>query len=86
MSTTPPAAVPNLVSVVIPCYKGERYLAQAIESCLRQTHRELEVIVVDDASPTPDAAIAERFAAADPRVRVVRRAENGMISRALNSG
>ena len=45
MSTTPPAATPNLVSVVIPCYRGDRYLAQAIESCLRQTHRELEVIV-----------------------------------------
>ena len=86
MSTSPPAPVPNLVSIVVPCYKGERYLAQAIESCLRQTHRELEVIVVDDASPTPDAALAERLAAADPRVRVVRRPENGMISRALNSG
>ena len=86
MSTSPPAPVPNLVSIVVPCYKDERYLAQAIESCLRQTHRELEVIVVDDASPTPDAALAERLAAADPRVRVVRRPENGMISRALNSG
>ena len=77
---------PDLVSIVIPCYKGERFLAPAIESCLAQTHRELEVIVVDDRSPTPDAAIAEGYAARDPRVRVVRRAENGGISRALNSG
>ena len=79
-------ATPNLVSIVIPCYRGERYLAKAIESCLEQTHRDLEVIVVDDCSPTPDAAIAEAFAAKDSRVRVVHRAENGMISRALNSG
>lgn len=86
MNLSEQPVTPNLVSVVIPCYRGERYLAQAIESCLAQTHRDLEVIVVDDLSPTPDAEIADRYAATDSRVRVVRRAENGMISRALNSG
>jgi glycosyltransferase involved in cell wall biosynthesis len=76
----------RLVSIVIPTYRGERYLAAAIESCLSQTYRSIEVIVVDDCSPTPDAAIAEKYAQQDTRVRVVRRSENGMISRALNSG
>jgi glycosyltransferase involved in cell wall biosynthesis len=77
---------PGLVSIVIPTYRGERYLAAAIESCLSQTYRSIEVIVVDDCSPTPDVAIAEKHVLQDPRVRVVRRSENGMISRALNSG
>ncbi len=75
-----------LVSIVIPCYKGTKYLRQAIESCLRQTHRELEVIVVDDASPQDDAEIAEAYVRADPRVRLIRRPVNGGVSRAFNAG
>lgn len=80
------AAVPGLVSIVIPCYGGEKYLAEAIESCLCQTYRNIEVIVVDDASPDACAAIGIRFAEADPRVRVVQCARNGGVSRAFNAG
>ncbi len=76
----------DFVSIVIPCYRGSRFLAEAIESCLRQTHRELEVIVVDDASPDDCAAIAERYVRSDDRVRLIRRLENGGVSRAFNSG
>ncbi len=76
----------DLVSIIIPCYRGSRFLGQAIESCLRQTHRELEVIVVDDASPDDCAEIAERYAQSDSRVVVIRRSENGGVSRAFNSG
>ncbi len=76
----------NLVSIIIPCYRGSRFLGEAIESCLRQTHRELEVIVVDDASPDDCAEIAERYVRSDDRVRLIRRAENGGVSRAFNSG
>lgn len=75
-----------LVSVVIPCYRGRRYLRAAIDSCLGQTAPDLEVIMVDDASPGADHEVADEAARADPRVRVVRRAENGGIGRALNSG
>lgn len=75
-----------LVSIVIPCYRGRTYLRQAMVSCLSQTHRNLEVIVVDDVSPDADHEIAAEMAASDPRIRVVRRTENGGIGRALNSG
>jgi len=78
--------MPTLVSVVIPCYKGSRFVAQAIESCLNQTHRELEVIVVDDASPENDAEIAASYVARDSRVRILRHAKNGGVSRAYNTG
>lgn len=78
--------VSGLVSIVIPCYRGARYLGEAIESCLRQTYGDLEVIVVDDASPDDCAAIAERYARRDGRVRVIRRPSNGGVSRAFNSG
>lgn len=61
-------------------------LPRAIHSVLRQTHRELELVVVDDASPDPGAAraIAESFA--DSRVRFVRRDVNGGPAAARNSG
>ena len=77
---------PAVVSIVIPCYRGERYLAEAIESCLAQTHEAVEVVVVDDASPDSCLAIAGRFAQSDPRVSIVRRAQNGGVSRAFNDG
>ena len=78
--------MPALVSIVIPCYNGSRFLAKTIESCLNQSYRDIEVIVVDDASPQNDAEIAVACAAKDDRVRVVRRERNGGVSRAYNSG
>lgn len=81
-----PSKQDPLVSIVIPCYKGSRYLPFAIESCLNQTHRDIEVIVVDDASPENDAEIAEKYSNLDNRVRTIRHTVNGGIARAFNSG
>jgi len=50
-----------LVSVIIPVYNGERFLAEAIESVLAQTYRPVEVIVVDDGSTDGSAKIAAKF-------------------------
>jgi len=50
-----------LVSVVIPVYNGERYLAEAIESVLHQSYQPLELIVVDDGSTDGSAAVAQRY-------------------------
>src|SRR5580704_5185271 len=86
MTTNIDSAMPALVSIVIPCYKGSRFLSKTIKSCLSQTYRDIEVIVVDDASPENDAAIAEAYAAQDSRVRVVRHERNGGVSRAYNTG
>ncbi len=59
------------VSVTIPAYNGvSRYLEQAIESVLAQTHRDFELIVVDDASTDDNARLVLRF----PQVRYFRRA------------
>jgi hypothetical protein len=82
----PKAGVCGLVSIVIPCYRGEHYLREAIESCLRQTYTSFEVIVVDDASPDSCFEIATSIAQADSRLRVIRRLHNGGVSRAFNEG
>jgi glycosyltransferase involved in cell wall biosynthesis len=73
-----------LVSIVLPTYNGERYLREAIDSCLKQTHPCLELLVVDDGSRVDVRPIIE--AAADPRVRYLRHAENQGLPTALNTG
>jgi len=50
-----------IVSVIIPVYNCERYLAEAIESVLSQTYRSVEVIVVDDGSTDASASVAQQF-------------------------
>lgn len=50
-----------LISVIIPVYNGERYLAEALESVLAQVYRPLEVVVVDDGSTDASAQVVKRF-------------------------
>jgi glycosyltransferase involved in cell wall biosynthesis len=70
------------ISVVIPCYNAERYIAAAIESVLAQDWPDLEVVVVDDGSKDTSAQIIrERF----PRVRLVQQANQG-VATARNTG
>lgn len=73
------------ISVVIPTYNGEKYLAQTLKSVQAQTHKDWELIVIDDGSKDDSAALVETFAAQDNRIRVIRQ-ENGGIARARNRG
>ncbi|MFC4783169.1 bifunctional glycosyltransferase/CDP-glycerol:glycerophosphate glycerophosphotransferase [Nocardioides sp. MAHUQ-72] len=73
------------ISVVVPFYNVEEYLAECLDSIQRQTFVDYEVVLVDDGSPDGSRAIAERYAARDPRLRVVTR-ENGGLGAARNTG
>jgi glycosyltransferase involved in cell wall biosynthesis len=75
-----------LVSVVIPCFRGEQFLSEAIESCLKQTYRNLEILIVDDASPDASAAVAERFMGRYSNIRLLRHSVNRGVSAAWNTG
>src|SRR6476620_2706725 len=70
-----------LVSIVIPCHRQAHFLPQAIESALSQTHRQREVVVVNDGSPDNTAEVAACY----PGVRCVRQ-ENRGVAEARNSG
>jgi glycosyltransferase involved in cell wall biosynthesis len=68
--------MPPRVTVGIPVYNGEHYLADALDSILPQTAGDFELIISDNASTDSSAEIAERYAAADQRVRYVRNESN----------
>jgi len=72
------------VSIVLPTYNGERYLRRAIESCLEQTHQNIELVVVDDCSTDSTPEIIQSFA--DPRLVYLRNQRNQGLPRGLNIG
>ena len=74
-----------LTSVVIPAYNAEPFLERTLRSALRQTHSNLEVIVVDDGSTDKTRVIAEAAAATDDRVRILS-VPNGGVAKARNIG
>jgi glycosyltransferase involved in cell wall biosynthesis len=71
-----------LVTCIVPCFNGERYLAECLESILAQTHRRLEIVVVDDGSTDGSAALVGRYG---PRVRCYRQPNRGPAA-ACNQG
>ena len=75
-----------LISVVIPAFNNAVYLEKAIESALQQTYRDIEVIIVDDASPDCCGEIAEKLSLIDKRVYCIHHSENRGVAEARNTG
>jgi len=73
-----------LISVIVPVYKVEQYLPKCVDSILRQSYSNLEVILVDDGSPDNCGAICDAYKEKDPRVKVIHK-ENGGLSSARNA-
>lgn len=74
-----------LVSIITPVYNSEKYLAQAIDSVIGQTHSGWELLLVDDCSTDGSAKIMAEYARQDSRIRCVYRAENGGAAAARNN-
>lgn len=66
----------SLVSIIIPAFNCEKFISEAIESCIHQTHENLEIIVIDDGSIDATYTIALRYANMDNRVRVYKNTKN----------
>ncbi len=73
------------VSVIIPCFNAEPFVARTLQSLRDQRFEAWECVVVDDGSTDQSAQIAASYAAADPRIRLLR-CPNGGVARARNAG
>ena len=74
----------KLVSVIIPVYNVEKYIKRCLESVINQTHKNLEIILVDDGSTDQSGKICDDFAVLDKRIKVIHTRNNG-ISAARNT-
>jgi glycosyltransferase involved in cell wall biosynthesis len=75
----------ELVSVIIPAYNARATIDDTLNSVRSQTHRNLEIVVVDDGSTDDTAIVAQRHSAVDVRVRIVRQ-DNAGVAAARNTG
>lgn len=75
----------GLISVIVPVYNAEEYLSDCLCSLIRQTCRELEILVVDDGSEDRSAAVCMEWEKRDGRIRLLRK-KNGGVSSARNLG
>nr|WP_082807959.1 glycosyltransferase [Helicobacter himalayensis] len=64
------------ISIVIPTYNVERYIARCLESCINQTFSDIEILIVDDCGSDDSIKIAQSFADKDSRIRIIHNAQN----------
>ena len=73
------------VSIVVPVYNTEKYLQRCLDSIVKQTLQEIEIILVDDGSKEACALLCDQWAQTDPHIRVIHK-ENGGLGFARNTG
>lgn len=75
----------NKISVIVPVYKAEVYLHKCVDSIINQTHKNLEIILVNDGSPDNSGKICDDFSYQDYRIKVIHKKNEGS-SCARNAG
>ena len=74
-----------LISIIVPVYNAEKYLAQCLDSLVGQTYKNIEIILVNDASEDGSLKILSEFAEKDNRIKIIDKANEG-VSKARNAG
>ena len=75
---------PEKVSIVLPTYNGAKYIRQSIDSCMSQTYKNIELIIVDDGSVDETPEIIKSYQ--DERIKYIRHEKNRGLPNALNTG
>lgn len=70
----------DIISVIVPIYRIERYLGLCIESLINQTYKNLEIILVDDGSPDRCPEICDLYSKKDSRIKVIHKENGGLVS------
>ena len=86
LSGMPAADVTPLVSVVVPLFNAEKYIADTISSVLAQTYKNWELILIDDCSEDNSYEIAERFSNCDSRIHLIKKEFNSGAAESRNQG
>ena len=73
------------ISYILPVYNVEAYLRECVNSIIRQTYKDIEIILVDDGSPDGSPALCDQLATEDNRIKVLHK-PNGGLSDARNAG
>ena len=73
------------ISVVVPCYNVEKYLAKCLDSLINQTFNDIQIICVNDGAVDSTPLILEEYSKKDSRIKVINK-ENGGLSSARNEG
>lgn len=74
------------ISIVIPVYKAEDYISECLKSCVEQTFKDIEIIVVNDCSPDKSMQIVENYAKKDSRIRIINHEKNRGSGGSRNTG
>lgn len=75
----------QLISIIVACYNVEKYLNRCVESLVKQTYSNIEIILVDDGSKDKTGSICDKWVTMDSRIKVLHK-ENGGLSDARNAG
>ncbi|EAK5578312.1 glycosyltransferase family 2 protein, partial [Campylobacter lari] len=75
-----------LISIILPTYNVEKYIARALESCINQTFKDIEIIVVDDLGNDKSIDIAKEYASKDDRIKIIHNEQNLKLLRARYEG
>jgi glycosyltransferase involved in cell wall biosynthesis len=74
-----------LVSVLIPVYNADEFIAKALDSCINQTYRNIEILIVDDCSKDTTKEILQQYSNLDKRIRVMYKTKNEGVTIARNN-
>ncbi|MBC5858386.1 glycosyltransferase family 2 protein, partial [Campylobacter jejuni] len=74
------------ISIILPTYNVEQYIERALDSCINQTFKDIEIIVVNDCGSDKSIDIAKEYTKKDERVKIIHNKENLKLLRARYEG